>query len=390
MRNKWLRRMFTTAVVALVASFANTASAWYGSWGSSGGSSGGYGGYYGSGGRYGSSGGYGVSYGSSGGYSGGYGSSGLYGGSSGGYERHVGPVRRLLSHIHNHVHDHFAAKAARRSAYYGSQGVPYIASYGSSGGGSSGGSYAPVSYGHGSSGGSSGYSSGAYGSSGGVSHGSSGGTLNYGTYDYVPTMPEAAPTTIPMIPSGSGVSTNISSGKVVSHGSAPDEIHLVVNLPGEAKMFVNGNATTSTGSSRHFVSKNLVEGDNYRFELRAVITDAKGQSLEKTKTLVLKTGQGGEVTFDMSTLDEPAETVLTLNVPEDAQVVLADNPTKSVGSSRVYRTRQLRDGESWDDYRVVVTHEGITKEKVIRLIGGDKLELTFNFEEASQEKVAMK
>jgi len=47
----------------------------------------------------------------------------------------------------------------------------------------------------------------------------------------------------------------------------------------------------------------------------------------------------------------------------------------------VFRTKQLQEGQSWDDYKIEVSFEGIIKEKTIRLIAGDKLELTFNFEE---------
>ncbi len=35
-----------------------------------------------------------------------------------------------------------------------------------------------------------------------------------------------------------------------------------------------------------------------------------------------------------------------------------------------------------DDYTVTVTSQGVTKEKTIRLIAGDDIELSFNFEEA--------
>ena len=148
-------------------------------------------------------------------------------------------------------------------------------------------------------------------------------------------------------------------------------------------------STTSTGASRHFVSRNLNEGETYRFELKAILADANGQEVQKSKTVVLTSGNGQEVNFDMQSIEEPAETVLTLNVPEDASVVLANNVTKNSGASRVFRTKQLRDGESWDDYKIQVTVAGVTKEKVIRLIGGDNLELTFNFDDAADAKLAM-
>lgn len=355
---------------------------------------------------YGSSGGSSGGHGSSGGYSSGYGSSGGYygsssggsssgGGSSGG---HVGPLRRLHAKIHDHVH----AKVVARSAYYGSSG-------GSSGGGSSGG-YAPVRYSssYGSSGGSSGGGSSGGGSSGGSAYygssyssggsfgnsysGSSfGSSLNYGNIEgsaqsipmesgfsgYSPIMSRTA--------SGAQSSNKLASGVTIQ----PNEVHLTVKLPESAKVFVNGNLTTTTGDLRHFVSRDLKENEAYRFEVKAVLTNEDGSEVFQNKTVVVNSGFGEMLTFDMKKADDPVETILTLNVPENAKVVLAQNATKSDGSSRVYRTKQLHEGEAWDDYKIEVTYEGVTKEKTIRLIGGDKLELSFKFDsEHNANKVA--
>jgi len=112
-----------------------------------------------------------------------------------------------------------------------------------------------------------------------------------------------------------------------------------------------------------------------------VLTKEDGTEVMQNRTVVVNSGNGEELVFDLLKADDPIETVLTLNVPEDAQVVLAQNPTKSEGASRIYRTKQLVEGQAWDGYKIAVTYKGKTKEKTIRLIGGDKLEITFNFDE---------
>jgi uncharacterized protein (TIGR03000 family) len=403
MRNtlKWLSGSTLVALLCVGACDANAGH------GSGGGSSGGYAA------GYGSSGGYSAGYGSSGGYSAGYGSSG---GSSGGGSSvgHVGPLRRLHAKIHDHVH----AKVAARSAYYGS-------SYGSSGGGSSGG-YAPMRYSasYGSSGGRAGYSGsfggGSFGggSSGGGSSGggSSGGSAYYGSsyssggssgYSYGVDNPgsslnygtmEVPGPSIPMESGYSGYSpimsrttSGIQASSKLASGVAiqPTEVHLTVKLPESAKVFVNGNLTSTTGELRRFVSRDLKEDQAYRFEVKAVLTHEDGSEVFQNKTVVINSGFAEELTFDMKKADDPVETILTLNVPENAKVVLAQNATKSDGSSRVYRTKQLREGQAWDDYKIEVTYEGVTKEKTIRLIGGDKLELSFKFDsEYNANKVA--
>ncbi len=185
--------------------------------------------------------------------------------------------------------------------------------------------------------------------------------------------------------SGIQASSKLASGVAIQ----PTEVHLIVKLPESAKVFVNGNLTSTTGELRRFVSRDLKEDQAYRFEVKAVLTHEDGSEVFQNKTVVINSGFAEELTFDMKNADDPVETILTLNVPENAKVVLAQNATKSDGSSRVYRTKQLREGQAWDDYKIEVTYEGVTKEKTIRLIGGDKLELSFKFDsEYNANKVA--
>ena len=51
---------------------------------------------------------------------------------------------------------------------------------------------------------------------------------------------------------------------------------------------------------------------------------------------------------------------------------------------RTFRTKNLKQGESWDDYTIQVSYQGKVKEQVIRLIGGDNLELSFNFNDSGK------
>jgi uncharacterized protein (TIGR03000 family) len=167
-----------------------------------------------------------------------------------------------------------------------------------------------------------------------------------------------------------------------------DEIQLTVNVSESARIFVNGNPTTSTGESRQFVSRGLDPNQDYRFEIRVEDT-VDGEEVVDSKTLVLSPGHGEIVSFDLRKSNSPVETVLTLNVPADAKVVLAGNETKTAGQARTYRTKDLKLGQVWDDYTVVVTSNGVTKEKTIRLIAGDDLELTFSFDQ-TEDRVALR
>jgi uncharacterized protein (TIGR03000 family) len=172
-----------------------------------------------------------------------------------------------------------------------------------------------------------------------------------------------------------------------SNSLAGDEIQIMLSVPEKAKVLVNGKPTTSTGTLRRFVSRDLTPAESYRFDIQATY-EVDGKEVTQTRSVVARAGGSEQVVFDTERVDDPVETMLTLNVPEGATVVLANNPTKSDGGSRVYRTKQLKAGEVWEDYKIEVTYAGQTKQKTIRLIGGDKLEMSFNFNEREANKVA--
>jgi uncharacterized protein (TIGR03000 family) len=309
-----------------------------GGWGSSGGSWGSSGGSWGSsGGSWGSSGG---SWGSSGGYS--YGSWGSSGGSSGGWGHHH-----------------------RRHAYYGSSG----GSWGSSGGSSGGYSY--------------------YGSSGG----SSGGTVIYdgavSPSDSGPAGPPQTPPSAPTPGPGSDAPAPMPSAMYRSMNGAQTAL-LNVSVPAEAKIFVNGAATTSTGMQRQFVSRGLETGNRYEYEVRAEMV-RDGNTVTETKKVALAPGQLANLAFNFdSNNDVPVavgaktKTKVTLHVPADAKVYLAGNETTSTGDVREFTTTKLAPGADWNNYtiRVVANVNGreTSKEQSITLVGGEDRDLNFNFD----------
>jgi len=225
---------------ALVGSNQAMAHSW-GSHGSSGGSHGS------SGGSHGSSGGSYASYGSSGGS---YGSSGGSHGSSGGSHGHHGFLQALMKHFHSSGGSH------------GSSGGSY-GSYASSGGS------------YGSSGGSSGGSYGSYGSSGG-SYGSSGGSYgSAGGYYAASTAPA----------SGYYVaSTSVSS--TPSTGVA----YLNVNVPADAKVYLENKLMTLGGTDRRFVTPQLPLGSQHVYTVKVEVV-RNGQTITKTTEAAIVAGQ---------------------------------------------------------------------------------------------------
>ncbi|QEG36712.1 TIGR03000 domain-containing protein [Bythopirellula goksoeyrii] len=287
---------------------------------------------HGSWGSYGSSASYG-SYGSSASY-GSYGSGGSYGS----YGR-VG--------IFGRIHARHAARRAARASYgsYGSSG-----SYGSYGSSGSYGSYASSG------------SSGSYGSSG--SSGSYGGT-------YYQEVPEGAEET-----------------------SAADDATVEVTLPADAKVFVNDNPTTSTGSSRSYVSNGLKRGQAYRYDFR-VEYEQDGETVVKEESINLTAGDKLALSFGIDensetvTAMKPAKTELKVSVPAEAKVFLAGAPTEQTGTDRNYSTSRLSAGQTWTGYtvRVELDVDGQTevREETLDIEGGQTYELAFNFENETQD-----
>lgn len=286
---------------------------------------------------YGSSGG---GWGSSGGSSGGWsrGSSGGSWGSSGGSSGHY--RRGLFARIHDRWHSH------RSHGSWGSSG----GSWGSSGG------HAVVRY-HGSSG------------------GSSGGGSNGGSSTIYRVAPESESP-----PAEGGEAPLPAPGGNTQYRAS--HALLAVDVPTDAKVFVNGVATTSTGAHRQFVSRNLNHGFDYTYEVRAEIT-RNGRKIEETKTVMLRAGENTEIAFD---LESRPETSLTVYVPHSAKVVLAGHETKTIGGVRTFTTTTLDDGAEWENYTVMVEYQQdgrtLTQEKTITLRAGESRTLDFQLDGA--------
>ena len=156
-----------------------------------------------------------------------------------------------------------------------------------------------------------------------------------------------------------------------------DGVLLLVSVPNEAKVLVNGSETTSTGSLRRFVSRGLQEGATYDYTVTMVVEGGE-KPVEETQVVSVSAGELSKISFEESVR---LTTSLTLHVPEESTVWLAGNVTASTGTTRTFETSALPNGSTWDGYeiRVVTNHDGNeqTVSKVIDLTAGDSVELSF-------------
>lgn len=161
-----------------------------------------------------------------------------------------------------------------------------------------------------------------------------------------------------------------------------DGAMLVVEVPADAKIYVNGSATKATGDVRRYISRGLVAGKRYDYVVRMAV-DRDGTTTEETQVVSLTAGEGSRVSFATAPVVKKApKTTVTLHVPSDAKVWLAGNATASAGATRHFETTTLADGQSWKGYeiRVATVVDGRERfaSKVIDLSAGDTVELAID------------
>jgi len=71
---------------------------------------------------------------------------------------------------------------------------------------------------------------------------------------------------------------------------------IVVTLPAEAKLTVDGNATRATSARRTFVTPALEVGGDYSYTLRAEMVQ-DGQVAVQTQNVTVRGGETTEVSF---------------------------------------------------------------------------------------------
>jgi len=162
---------------------------------------------------------------------------------------------------------------------------------------------------------------------------------------------------------------------------------LAVNVPADAAVYVNGLLTKTPGTHRRFVSRGLVRGYGYTYNIRAVVK-RDGKELSDTHVVHVQAGEKKQVAFnfDQAPLQDLADwvpTMLTVRVPEGAEVMLEGRATGATGTVRRFTTSELAKGEKWEGYNVVVmlAQDGrvASRQKSINLVGGQSHELSFDF-----------
>ncbi len=169
---------------------------------------------------------------------------------------------------------------------------------------------------------------------------------------------------------------------------------LNVNLPQDAKVFINDRLTKTEGSARSYRSTNLEIGKEHRYSVKAVI-NRNGIETIKTKLVKLTPGKNETIRFDFETTaprKTAIATTLQLEVPADAVVTLCGSKTEKSGKLRTFTTNRLPSGKTWKDYKIQVKFERngetITQEKTVELFAGKSHSFSFNDDASLASQVA--
>lgn len=83
--------------------------------------------------------------------------------------------------------------------------------------------------------------------------------------------------------------------------SLPTPAKVLVSLPADATLTIDGHATTSTSAQRTFVSPELEAGKDFTYTLKAEMV-REGKTVTESKTIVVRAGETTEVSFDTLTV----------------------------------------------------------------------------------------
>ena len=166
------------------------------------------------------------------------------------------------------------------------------------------------------------------------------------------------------------------------------EAILSLDVPKDAKVYINDKLTQTQGTRRSYVSKNLIRGNEYRYRVK-VVSETNGKEVVKSRDVKMRGGESNQLAFNF----DPIVTRVVVSVPDDAKVIIDGKETATTGAYRSFSTRKLKSGK-WDDYSVEVSvvrnGKTLTRKEKFDLAAGEFRFFEFDFDNAGSGSVASK
>jgi uncharacterized protein (TIGR03000 family) len=163
---------------------------------------------------------------------------------------------------------------------------------------------------------------------------------------------------------------------------------LAVNLPTDAKLFVDGQPVTLTSASRTVLTPALEPGKDYYYIFKAeAVRD--GKVLEESKRVIVQAGRTTRVDFSELAAATPAESTaasahITVRVPANARLLVDGVVVPLNTNSRTFDTPKLEPGKSYYyTFKAEVVRDGQTHSDSKRVVVQAGKDVTVDFSEMS-------
>ncbi len=144
---------------------------------------------------------------------------------------------------------------------------------------------------------------------------------------------------------------------------------VVVQAPADARILVNGQAVTWSGSEKVFATPALERGQTYSYLFEAT-ADRDGKPVRRTARLLVRAGEETRVDFsDLTVTSAPTDsTRVTVQMPRDARLFVEGTLMPLTETQRTFETPKLEMGRAYTyTLRAEVVREGRIRSETQRV-----------------------
>jgi len=163
---------------------------------------------------------------------------------------------------------------------------------------------------------------------------------------------------------------------------SPTRAQLVVRVPGDAKLYADGQATALTGTERTFLTPEITAGKDFQYTLKVEYTD-NGEAKVDSKQVVVR--GGSRTVVDFATTATKASTPVTVTLPEKAKLFVDGQAATAVAGRQTFRTPELAKGKAYTyEFKAEVDVDGKTdvRTRTVTFKGGEPVSVDFTEVEA--------
>lgn len=175
-------------------------------------------------------------------------------------------------------------------------------------------------------------------------------------------------------------------------GSLGTPATVVVSLPAEATLFVDGDRVPMTTATRTFQTPPLSPGQEYYYTMKAEAV-RNGEKVEKSTRVIVRAGETARA--DFGDLSEVAKTTrdaaarITVKLPADAKLFVDDVACTLTSDTRTFETPKLDAGKKYGyTLRAEAVRDGqtVTATRKVVMTAGEAL--TVQFEDLGSVRTA--